>query len=139
VNGEANFSLDVLDCAGQDLRERNSYFTDKEYLQALLNACAYTQVPFVFTIDNLAPLTIAGQPWSGVDLSLDAGDHTIRMDPAAGYTSSALLCYPSEFDDATGPNPVTWIPVENGIATITTMTGQNTTCSWFNMGTRSGG
>jgi hypothetical protein len=139
TTGAANFSLDVLDCAGQDLRERNSYLSDKEFLQALLNACVYTQVPFVFTIDTLAPLTISGRPWSGVDLSLDSGDHTIRMDPVAGYSSSELLCYPSEFDDSVGPNPVVWIPVENGTATVTTVAGESTTCSWFNMGAGSGG
>ncbi len=89
--------------------------------------------------DTLAPLTIAGRPWSGVDLSLDTGTHTIHMDPADGYGSSELLCYPSAFDDAAGPSNVTWIPVENGAATVTTAPGERTTCSWFNMGAENGG
>jgi hypothetical protein len=131
--GEADFSFDVLDCGNQAPRDRNSYFTDSEYLAALLAVCVYTQQPFEFTIDNAAPFTIDGNPWSGTEMSIPAGSHTIAMTPVDGYSSAALLCYRSDFDDATGPRNVVWIPVQAGAATFTLDADTSTTCSWFNV------
>ncbi len=131
--GEADFSFDVLDCGNQQLRDRNSYFTDTEYLNALFAVCVYTQQPFEFTIDDAAPFTIDGNPWSGTEMSLPAGSHSIVMTPVDGYPNAAVLCYPSDFDDATGPQNVVWIPVQAGSAAFTLDADTRTTCSWFNM------
>jgi hypothetical protein len=124
--------IDVYECPA-DIEPTAPSATGEEQLQALQSACSLIQQPFTIKIDNSSDLMeVDGDPWSGFEVTLAAGVHEIYGEmTAAGHGAPMVLCYPAEFDDATGPTDVRKISAVSGVINLEIVAGDFTTCSWF--------